>query len=244
MDMDAPTLSVVVPCHDEEGNLSKLITAIHDALDPLRLNYEIIITDDCSRDNSWPVLQQLAAADSRLRAQRFARNHGQSAALWAGLQAARGQLMVTLDADLQNDPKELPRFCEGLKSFDCVCGNRTAARRQAYGLARAVSSQIANQVRNFVSGENISDSGCNFRAFKRECVANLKFFRGMHRFLPTLIKMEGFSVTEIPVTVNPRRAGKSNYGVWDRLWITLYDLLIVCWMKKRMIRYRVVEKVN
>ena len=242
--MDAPTLSVVVPCHDEEGNLPKLTAAIRDALEPLRLSYEIIITDDCSRDNSWRVIEQLATADSRIRALRFVRTYGQSAALWAGITTARGQFIVTLDADLQNDPKELPRFCESLKSFDCVCGSRVAARRQAYGFVRVLSSQIANGVRNFVSGENISDSGCNFRAFKRECVANLKFFNGMHRFLPTLIKLEGFSVTEIPVAVNPRKAGKSKYGVWNRLRVTIYDLLIVCWMKKRMIRYQVVEKVN
>src|SRR5262245_31670302 len=139
--MDLPTFSAVVPCHDEEGNLPNLIAAIRAALEVCGQRYEIIITDDCSRENSWVVLRQLAAAEPRLRAQRFKRNYGQSAALWAGIKAARGQFIATLDADLQNDPNELPRLFEGLKSADCVCGSRVAARRQAYGPVRILSSQ-------------------------------------------------------------------------------------------------------
>jgi hypothetical protein len=107
-----------------------------------------------------------------------------------------------------------------------------------------ISSRIANRVRNKLSGETISDSGCCFRAFKRECIADLKFFKGMHRFMPTLIKMEGFSVTEIPISTNPRFAGKTNYGVWNRLFSSFYDLLAVRWMKKRMFRFSIAERIN
>ena len=239
-----PTLSIVLPCYNESGNLRELVGALRAVLEPLGITYEFVITDDCSQDNSWSVLQELAAADPRVRAQRFAFNCGQSAALWAGMKAARGQYIVTLDADLQNDPKDLPKLLEELKRFDCVCGSRVEARRAGDSWVRVLSSRIANGVRNQLSGETISDSGCNYRAFKRECIADLKFFKGMHRFLPTLLKIEGFTVTEVPISNNPRFAGTSNYGVWNRLFASFYDLLAVRWMKKRMFKYRIAETIN
>src|SRR2546422_7243444 len=242
--MTTPTLSLVIPCYNEEGNLRPLIAAIREAVDRLDLAYEIVITDDRSKDTSWEILKELAAADPLIRVQRFAFNCGESAASWAGLKAARGQYLVTLDADLQNDPKELPRFLEALKQFDCVCGTRVQTRGEGDGFIRIASSRIANWVRNKLSGEQVSDAGCTYRAFKRECIENLKFFKGMHRFLPTLIKMEGFTVTEIPVTNNPRFAGQSHYGVWNRLFASFYDLLAVRWMKKRMFRYQIAEQIN
>ena len=182
--------------------------------------------------------------DPRIRVQRFAFNCGESAASWAGLKSARGKYLVTLDADLQNDPRDLPRFLEALKQFDCVCGTRIETRGKGDNFVRIASSRIANWVRNKLSGERISDAGCTYRAFKRECIENLKFFKGMHRFLPTLVRMEGFTVTEIPVSNNPRFAGQSHYGVWNRLFASFYDLLAVRWMKKRMFRYQIAEQIN
>jgi len=239
-----PTLSLVIPCYNEEGNLRPLVKAVRDAVEPLQLPYEIVITDDCSTDNSWEILKELAANDARIRAQRFAFNCGESAASWAGLKAARGQFLVTLDADLQNDPNDLPKFLEALKKFDCVCGTRVATRGEGDNFIRIASSRIANWVRNKLSGEQISDAGCTYRAFKRECINNLKFFKGMHRFLPTLFKIEGHTVTEIQVTNNPRFSGQSHYGVWNRLFASFYDLLAVRWMKKRMFRYEISERLN
>src|SRR6266480_7395980 len=239
-----PEISLVIPCYNEEGNLRELIKAIRDALEPLKLPYEIVITDDCSADKSWEILKELAASDARIRVQRFVSNCGESAASWAGLKAARGQYLVTLDADLQNDPKDLPKFLEGLKQFDCVCGTRVETRGKGDNFIRIASSRIANWVRNKLSGEKISDAGCTFRAFKRECIEDLKFFKGMHRFLPTLFRIEGWTVTEIAVTNNPRFAGQSHYGVWNRLFASFYDLLAVRWMKKRMLRYHVMERLN
>jgi glycosyltransferase involved in cell wall biosynthesis len=239
-----PEISLVVPCHNEEGNLPKLAEAIRSVVDPLGIDYEVVITDDCSTDRSWVVLKELAAKDSRIRIQRFAYNCGESAASWAGLQAARGRFLVTMDADLQNDPRDLPKFMEALRQSDCVCGTRVETRGQGDNFLRIASSRIANWVRNKLSGESISDAGCTYRAFRRECIAQVKFFKGAHRFLPTLIKMEGFNVTEIPVTNNPRFAGQSHYGVWNRLFKSFADLLAVRWMKKRVIRYVVTEKVN
>jgi hypothetical protein len=117
-------------------------------------------------------------------------------------------------------------------------------RGQGDSFVRVASSRIANAIRNKVSGENVSDAGCTYRAFRRECVAGLKFFSGMHRFLPTLIKMEGFSVTEIPITNHPRFAGRSHYGVWNRLFASFYDLLAVRWMKSRMFGFQITETIN
>ena len=133
---------------------------------------------------------------------------------------------------------------QALEKFDCACGTRVAARRQSDGFINAASSRIANWVRNQLSDENISDAGCCYRVFKRECIANLKFFKGMHRFMPTLFKIEGFTVTEIPIAANPRHAGRSHYGIWNRLFASFYDLLAVRWMKKRMFRYQIAEKIN
>ncbi len=137
----APELSLVIPCYNEQDNLRALIKAIREAVDPLKLPYEVVITDDCSKDQSWEILKELAAADPRIRGQRFAFNCGESAASWAGLKAARGKYLVTLDADLQNDPKDLPRFLEALKQFDCVCGTRVegARRRRQFHSHRLVA---------------------------------------------------------------------------------------------------------
>jgi glycosyltransferase involved in cell wall biosynthesis len=242
--MTAPELSVVIPCHNEAENLRPLLAAIHAALDPLGFEYEVVITDDCSTDDSWRVLQDLSTSDPRLRAQRFKFNCGESAASWAGMQIARGRSIATLDADLQNDPKDLPAMMKALRDFDCVCGTRVETRGEGDSWLRIASSRIANSVRNKLSGENISDAGCTYRVFKRECISGVKFFNGAHRFLPTLIKLEGFTVTEVPVSNNPRYAGKSHYGVWNRLFKSFRDLLAVRWMKSRRLRYEIGESLN
>ena len=242
--MTTPELSVVIPCHNEADNLRPLLAAIQAALDPLGLEYEVVITDDCSSDGSWDVLRELTAAEPRLRAQRFKFNCGESAASWAGMQAAKGRSIATLDADLQNDPKDLPAMLKALHDFDCVCGTRVESRGKGDSWIRTASSRIANWVRNKLSGENISDAGCTYRVFKRECISRVKFFNGAHRFLPTLIKLEGFTVTEVPVSNNPRHAGQSHYGVWNRLFKSFRDLLAVRWMKSRRLRYEIGQSLN
>jgi dolichol-phosphate mannosyltransferase len=239
-----PEISLVIPCYNEEETLRAFFQAAQAALEPLQIPCEIIVTDDGSADSSWSVLKDCARRDPRIRAQRLDANYGQSAALWAGIKAARGRYIITMDSDLQNDPRDVPAFLEALKSYDCVCGTRVAARSQGDSWVRIASSRIANGVRNRLSGEEIEDAGCTYRAFKRECVADLKFFKGMHRFLPTLVKMEGFTVTEIPISHHPRFAGQTHYGIWNRLFASFYDLLAVRWMKRRMFRFRVAERIN
>jgi len=203
-----------------------------------------VITDDASSDGSWALLRTLAADDPRLRAQRFARNCGESAASWAGMQASRGRVIVTLDADLQNDPAEIPRFFAGLEHADCVCGTRVEARRSGDNLLRVLSSRIANRVRVELGGGDISDAGCTYRAFRRECLANIRFFKGVHRFLPTLIAMEGFRVSEIPVTNRARVSGRSHYGIRNRIFVALADLLAVRWMRSRAVRWDIEESTD
>lgn len=242
--MNPPELSIVVPCHNEEGNLPPLVQAIDQALAPLGVDYEVVITDDRSSDNSWAVLREMSQANPRVRGQRMRENRGESAASWAGMQMAWGRYIVTMDADLQNDPADLPKFIEGLQQADCVCGTRVASRSEGDHVIRILSSRVANWVRNALSGEQISDAGCTYRAFRRECIGNLKFFKGMHRFLPTLFKIEGYSVIEIPVANNPRLYGSAHYGVWNRLFASFYDLLAVRWMKSRMIPYQIEERIG
>ena len=237
-------MSFVVPCHDEEGNLRALVAEIHRAVTPLGLAYEIVITDDASSDGSWVLLRSLAADDPRLRAQRFARNCGESAASWAGMQASRGRVIVTLDADRQNDPAEIPRFLAALEHADCVCGSRVEARRSGDNLLRVLSSRFANRVRVTLGGGDISDAGCTYRAFRRECLANVRFFKGVHRFLPTLIAMEGFRVSEISVTNRARLSGRSHYGIRNRVFVALADLLAVRWMRSRAVRWEIEESTD
>jgi dolichol-phosphate mannosyltransferase len=238
-----PRFSIVIPCYNEEGNLPVLLERIHAAMYPLELFYEIVITDDCSTDGSWKLLQELADKDPRLRVQRFAFNCGESAAVWAGVKAARGEYVITMDADLQNDPAEIPRFVQALDHYDCVCGSRVGTRKYGDNLLRVITSRVGNWVRNWLSGDQVSDSGCTFRAFRRQCAANIVPFNGMHRFMPTLIRMEGYRVGEIDVVNQPRHAGRSHYGFWNRL-VFLQDLLAVRWMKKRKLRYEIADRVE
>ena len=241
---EAPVISVVIPCYNEQGNLIPLVTSISESLEPLKIAYEIVLTDDCSKDDSWNVLQKLAAENPKVCVQRLARNSGQSAALWAGIKSARGRYIATLDADMQNDPRDLPKFFEAMKNADCVCGSRIAKRREGDNVIRQISSKIANGVRNWITRESVTDSGCCYRMFKRECAANLKFFKGMHRFMPTLFKIDGYTVTEIAVNHQHRLTGVSNYGVWNRLFASSYDLFAVRWMQKKMFRFSVKERIN
>jgi glycosyltransferase involved in cell wall biosynthesis len=208
------------------------------------VTYEIVVTDDASTDGSWDVLKELAAHEPRLRVQRFAANCGESAASWAGMQAARGRVILTIDADLQNDPADIPRFLAALADADCVCGTRVEGRGAGDGVVRVMSSRIANAVRTWIAADDTTDAGCTYRAFRRECLANLRFFKGIHRFLPTLIRMEGYRVREIPVANRPRVAGKSHYGIGNRVFASFADLLAVRWMRSRAVRYEVRESVN
>jgi glycosyltransferase involved in cell wall biosynthesis len=240
-----PTLSIVIPAYNEEENIPLLHDAIAKVIDRQRIDAEIIFVNDGSRDRTWEMIRAHCAKDPRVVGINLKKNCGETAACDAGLRAARGRYVMTMDADLQNDPQEIPAFLKALGTgVDCVCGTRVATRGKGDNFIRVASSRIANWVRNKLSDEQISDAGCTYRAFKRECVDKLKLYRGLHRFIPTLLKMEGFTVTEIPVTNHPRLHGESKYGVWNRLFKSFRDLLAIRWMKSRLLGYEVAERVG
>jgi len=240
-----PVLSVCVPVYNEEENLPLLHEAIARVFDSNNIDGEIVLVDDGSSDGSWAQIEKLVQLDPRVRGLKFKANCGETAASDAGLRAARGRYVMTMDADLQNDPLDIPKFLEALnQGWDCVCGTRVATRGKGDNFIRVASSRIANAVRNKLSDEQISDAGCTYRAFKRECVSKLKLYRGLHRFIPTLLKMEGFTVTEIAVTNNPRLHGESKYGVWNRLFKSFRDLLAIRWMKSRILGYQVATELD
>lgn len=235
----AMTLSVVIPVYNEEACLPALEEELVAALAPLGIPYEVILVDDCSADRTPGLLREICARRPAFRALRFAENRGQSAAMAAGFRAARGAVTVTLDADLQNDPADIPALLERMGEVDCVCGWR---RKREDNWLRKLSSRIANGVRNWLSGETITDTGCSLKAYRTDLLQRIYLFRGAHRFLPTLLKMEGASVAEVPVNHRPRTRGESKYGVWNRLFRSFYDLLGVRWMKSRTLGYRVAEE--
>ncbi|HEX2252621.1 MAG TPA: glycosyltransferase family 2 protein [Thermoanaerobaculia bacterium] len=238
--MQEPQLSVVVPVYNEEASLPLLAGELAAALAEVEGGYEVLFVDDGSTDGSAAVLARLAAEDPRVRVLRMPGNHGQSAALAAGFRHARGELTASLDADLQNDPADLPRMLAAVDGVDVVCGVR-ARRRDTW--VRRVSSRLANGVRNRVTHESIADVGCTLRVYRTDVLRHLPLFDGMHRFLPTLLRMGGARIAEMPVNHRPRRYGKTKYGINNRLWRGIADLLAVRWMQSRWIDRRLVEEV-
>lgn len=240
-----PKLSICIPVYNEQDNLVPLYQAIVAAVDAGKIDIEIIMADDGSADGSWERIRELVEIDPRVRGVKLAYNCGETAASDAALRAARGEYVMTMDADLQNDPADIPAFMEKLaEGWDCVCGTRVATRHKGDDWIRVVSSRTANWVRNRLSRENISDAGCTYRAFRRQCMDRIKLYRGLHRFIPTLLKMEGYTVAEIPVTNHRRLHGESKYGVWNRLFKSFRDLLAIRWMKSRLLDYRIAEHLD
>jgi glycosyltransferase involved in cell wall biosynthesis len=238
-----PDLSVVIPVYNEEESLSALWPELREVLDGLGLACEVVFVDDGSQDRSAEIIRGFRDADPRVRLVRLKANAGETAATDAGFRAARGRRVVTMDADLQNDPRDIPKLLSHLDRWDAATGWRVS-RREGDGVVRRVSSRVANSVRNRLSDESIQDSGCTFRAFRRECLRGLVLYRGLHRFIPTLLRMRGFRVIEVPVRNRPRRFGQSKYGVLNRAVVAFVDLLAVRWMKSRRLRYEIAEDVG
>jgi len=227
---DSLGLSIVVPVHNEVGSLETLHAELDAALAGYPARLEMIFVDDGSDDGSAEVLRTLAERDARVRVRTLSRRHGQSAALAVGFRAARGDVTATLDADLQNDPADLPRLLERMDDADVVCGVREHRHDH---WTRIAAARIANGFRNRMTGESVTDVGCALRVMRTSHLKNVKMFRGMHRFLPTLLALEGASVLEVPVSHRPRSSGRSKYGISDRLFVGLVDVFAVRWMQRR-----------
>ena len=236
---DALELSIVVPVHDEEANLRPLFEEIRAVLDRLGLRAEVIYVNDGSSDGSSVVLDELRAADARVRVLDHDRNHGLTAALDTGFRHARAPVIAMLDGDGQNPPAELELLLAALPGADMVIGWR---RDRVDPWIKRVSSQVANRYRNWRTHEEVHDTGCGLKVFRREILERVKLFDGMHRFFATLARMEGFRVTEVVVAHRPREHGRSHYGVWNRLWKGLADVKAVRWKWRNRLTAHAVER--
>ena len=230
-------VSVVTPVLDERDNLAPLIEEIAATLGGL--DYEVVAVDDGSTDGSWDELLRLRNEHEALRVVALDRHAGQSAALLAGFEQARGEIVVTLDADGQNDPAEVPMLVGLLRQnpdWTAVAGYRTSRADSRW---KHLQSRIANAVRNWLTGDSVRDTGCSLKAMRSDILRELPRFAGMHRFLPTLIRMQGGVVVEVPVTHRQRISGRSKYGMWNRVFGALRDAFGVRWLSRRRLAFKV-----
>jgi dolichol-phosphate mannosyltransferase len=233
---NSPLVSVVVPLFNEEPNMPILQSELRAALGGL--DHEIIFVDDGSIDRT---VERIENAPN-VRVVRFAKNAGQSAAIYAGLQAACGATAVLIDGDLQNDPADIPKLlAEISRDADLVCGYR-AQRKDT--LVKRLTSRVANFVRSRFTKDGVRDTGCTLKAMRRECIGALVPFKGMHRFIPALIKAAGYRLVEIPVNHRPRRFGRSKYSLGNRALRATIDMFGVRWLLSRRLDYKVRDRVR
>lgn len=231
-------ISIVIPACNEAENLPILIPEIEEALRPLARGFEVIIIDDGSTDATAGVIEDMASLKPFVQGIFFDQNYGQTAALKAGIAAACGDCVVFIDADLQNDPADIPRLLEKLDEFDAAVGWRVD-RHDPW--TKKLTSRFANLVRRLATGDPTHDTACSLKAFRGDTIRKMKLFDGMHRFLSMLAAMEGARVVEVKINHRPRRFGRSKYSIFNRFLRPILDLLAVMWMKRRTLRYRVKE---
>jgi dolichol-phosphate mannosyltransferase len=226
----SPAVSVIVPVFNEEDNVAVLQKELDSAL--TGFEHEIIFVDDGSTDRTAEKIER----QPEVRVLRFEKNTGQSAAIYAGLKAARGAILVLIDGDLQNDPADIPGLiAEISRGADLVCGYR---QKRKDTKVKLMTSWIANFVRSRFTKDGVRDTGCTLKAMRRECVEALVPFKGMHRFIPALIKGAGYRLVEVPVNHRPRRFGQSKYGLGNRAWRATIDMFGVRWLLSRQANYR------
>lgn len=230
MSLPIPLVTVIIPAKDEALNLPVLLDEVGAALHALA--YELIVVDDGSTDGTWELLTRRAANDPRLRPVRHARSAGQSTSVWQAARLARGEWLATLDGDGQNDPADVPRLLARARQGDValVAGHRTSRRDD---WIKRVSSRVANGVRSALLRDGTPDTGCGLKVIRRDAFMALPYFDHMHRFLPALVQAQGGRCVSVPVGHRPRQAGKSHYGIHNRLWAGLIDMLGVMWLRHR-----------
>jgi dolichol-phosphate mannosyltransferase len=243
-DADAPYLSLVIPCYNEQENVEVLLQRVSSALAQIGKPFEVILIDDGSTDATPQLLAEGMRKYPWLRVIRMARNGGQSAAFEAGFEAARGDVIAPIDADLQKDPEEIPRLLplldgsDGQPPVDMITGWRRDRQDTNF---RKWQSRQANRIRNWISQETVNDSASSLKLYRARAIKGLKLFNGAHRFFPTLVKMRGYAVREEPVKHSHRYAGTAKYGFRNRALRAFVDLLGVRWMKTRYLRYQASE---
>jgi dolichol-phosphate mannosyltransferase len=225
-----PHISVVIPVYNEAESLAQLQSELTKVLTDY--DHELVFVDDGSDDNSLQMIHR----GSRVRVVEFAKNTGQSAAIYAGLRAARGAVLVLIDSDLQNDPNDIPRLLVEIeKGADLVCGFRTKRKDTWF---KRLQSKIANAVRSRFTKDGVRDTGCTLKAMRRECREALVPFYGMHRFIPALIKGAGYRIVEVPVQHRARQYGSSKYNFGNRAWRATIDMIGVRWLLSRQFQIR------
>ena len=229
-------ISIVCPFYNERENIPELFKRLLESAEKLPGAWEVIFVNDGSTDGGAEELKKLAEGKSQIRRVELARNYGLTTALYAGLQEAKGDILATLDADLQNPPEELPRLFGLMDGFDMVTGIR-ANRRDTP--VKKVSSKIANAIRRAFLQDKIVDVGCSLRIFRRSMMENFYPYKGMHRFFPAIAELRGFKIRQVPVEHHDRKRGKAKYGLFNRILGPLWDLLSVRWLLTRKIEYQI-----
>lgn len=230
-------ISIIIPVYNEENNLNVLFKELKSCIRFLRKEYEIIFINDGSIDNSGAILDEISMSDKNVKVIHFDNNYGQTAAIDAGLRYAKGDYILSMDADLQYKTEDAINVFLNLKYYDAVFCSRVG-RRKADGFIKAVSSKIAYYVRNKILRENFSDI-CSLRGFRRDCLRNITLYKNFEVFIPSLIRIAGFRIKEIKINSYPRKFGRSKYNISNRLWKGLIALFVVKWMQNERLVYRV-----
>lgn len=236
-----PKYSVVIPLKNEEENIADLINELEPVMENLKSPWELVCIDDGSTDRTLAVLADIASKKNFVRILVFDKNYGQSCAFDAGFKQARGEWVITLDGDRQNDPADIPKLLAMTPTHDLICGHRINRRDPWH---KKITSRLANFIRSRFCDDQINDTGCSLKVYRTKCLKKIKMFKGMHRFLPALFKIEGFRITEVPVNHRERVKGQTKYNFFNRSFNTISDMLAVRWMWKRHINYRIDKEIS
>ncbi|KAF3363299.1 Undecaprenyl-phosphate 4-deoxy-4-formamido-L-arabinose transferase [Chlamydiales bacterium STE3] len=235
-----PTYSIVIPLKNEEENIQELVAELNPVMEAQQSPWELICVDDGSTDNTLAHLKDLQKSHPHLRILAFEKNYGQSSAFDAGFKAALGDFVITLDGDRQNDPRDIPKLIAAAQHADLVTGHRVNRRDP---LSKKIISRIANFIRSRFCRDEIPDTGCSLKLYRRSCLEKIKLYHGMHRFLPALFKIEGYRIAVVPVNHRERVKGVTKYNFFNRSFNTIADMLAVRWMGNRHLNYRIKEEV-
>lgn len=232
--------SVIIPLKNEAENVQELIEELEPVMHDLKAPWELICIDDGSTDTTLAVLENLKSQKPYLRVLAFDRNYGQTSAFDAGFRKALGTFVITLDGDRQNDPQDIPKLLALSSSHDLVVGWRKTRKDP---LSKKITSRIANFIRSRLCKDQVHDTGCSLKVYRKSCLERVKLFHGMHRFLPALFHLEGYRVTEVVVNHRDRTKGKTKYNFFNRSFNTVADMLAVRWMYSRRLKYKITKEV-